>query len=96
MVRAGSPIQAASTCPPSMAAGIWSNGISANLIFEVSPRSLRTVSRIVVSLTFCSVFTATVLPTRSLADLIALSFLTATALMSLPTSPVEAVPLTTD
>ena len=45
---------------------------------------------------FCRVLTATVCPARSLADLIELSFLTATPVTSAPTLPLEAAPLATD
>lgn len=95
VASAGSTAQAASTCPPSRAAGIWSKASSTNFTLSGSPPALRTDSRTADSLMFFSVLMATFLPSRSFADLTELPFFTAIPAKSLPCKPVEAMPLET-
>jgi hypothetical protein len=92
---AGSTTHAASICPLSRAAGIWSKGSSTSFTLSGSPPAVRTAARTAVSLMFLSVLMATFLPSRSLGDLMALPFFTMRPLKSLPCTPVEAIPLTT-
>src|SRR5690349_3296710 len=92
-VRNGSTTQAASTRPAATAAGASGKASSRNLTDFGSPPSLRTDARTVVSPMFLRLFTDTVWPLRSLGDFSGLSALTTTPEKSLPTSPVEELPL---
>src|SRR5215216_5422881 len=87
--RNGSTTQMASTRPAWRAAGMSGKASSTNLIDEGSPPALRTEARMVVSPMFLRVLTATRLPARSAAVLIAGSLVT-TPPKSALSSPVEA------